>query len=96
VACTSTINGTSTRQSTLTQLCLCCRPSPAPRFFAQFPNCLVYRSPDEFSRCLSHAMTTEPTPLSPDQLQALTWEAATERFLQVGWRGAVNAVCMCG
>jgi hypothetical protein len=41
------------------------------------------RTPEEFSRCLQHAMQHEPQPLSPTQLRKLTWEDATERFLQV-------------
>jgi digalactosyldiacylglycerol synthase len=53
------------------------------RFFAQFPNCLIYRDHDEFKRCLRHALESNPQPLSQQQLAALTWEAATERFLDV-------------
>jgi len=49
----------------------------------RFPNCLVYKNSEEFTACLETAMRTDPRPLSPDQLQALTWEAATHRFLDV-------------
>lgn len=43
----------------------------------------LHRNPEEFSKCLHHAMTHEPRPLTDEHLRKLTWEDATERFLQV-------------
>ncbi|KAG2452291.1 hypothetical protein HYH02_003315 [Chlamydomonas schloesseri] len=60
-----------------------CAEHPSNRFFEQFPNCLIYRTPDEFSAQLHRALSSDPTPLTPHQLHSLTWEAATERFLDI-------------
>mmetsp|Transcript_39599 Transcript_39599/g.112294 ORF Transcript_39599/g.112294 Transcript_39599/m.112294 type:complete len:526 (+) Transcript_39599:789-2366(+) len=54
---------------------------PENEFFKPFANCLVYRSPDEFSACVARALVEPPAPLTPRERYSLTWEAATERFL---------------
>jgi digalactosyldiacylglycerol synthase len=55
---------------------------PCNAFFAaQFRNCLTYRTPAEFSARLRHALATDPHPLSGEEAAALSWEAATQRFL---------------
>jgi digalactosyldiacylglycerol synthase len=48
-------------------------------FFVLFQN----RTPEEFSEKLRFALSAEPQPLSTEDRQRLTWEAATERFLDV-------------
>ncbi|GAQ79435.1 digalactosyldiacylglycerol synthase [Klebsormidium nitens] len=47
-------------------------------------NCITFPSddPDEFLRCLHFALAHEPAPLTAEQRRLLTWEAATERFMQ--------------
>ncbi|KXZ47328.1 hypothetical protein GPECTOR_36g52 [Gonium pectorale] len=60
-----------------------CAEHPSNKFFEQFPNCLIYRNTDEFSAQLKRALSSDPIPLSPSQLHSLTWEAATERFLDI-------------
>eukprot|EP00898_Chlorokybus_atmophyticus_P004193 jgi/Chlat1/4775/Chrsp308S04747 len=55
---------------------------PSNAFFAStFPNCLTFKTPEEFKTKMEFAMSTLPAPLTPEQQHALSWEAATERFL---------------
>lgn len=56
---------------------------PSNDFFSSFDNCLVYETKEQFIQCLDTAMKSEPKPLSSDERYRLTWEAATERFLDV-------------
>jgi len=56
---------------------------PSNDFFSSFDNCLVYETKEQFIQCLDTAMQSEPKPLSSDERYRLTWEAATERFLDV-------------
>ena len=38
---------------------------PSNKFFSGFRNCLVYKTPDEFSRHLDYALANEPNPVRP-------------------------------
>lgn len=58
-----------------------CADHPCNRFFSTFSNCIIYRSPEEFSEKLEWALSHEPQPLSHSELARLSWEDATERFL---------------
>jgi digalactosyldiacylglycerol synthase len=60
-----------------------CAEHPSNTFFSQFQNCLVYRNPEEFVEHMNYAMTHDPAPISGEDKARLTWEAATERFLDV-------------
>ena len=42
-----------------------------------------HRDSKEFSSKLEHALETEPKPMTPELQRRLTWEDATERFLDV-------------
>lgn len=59
-----------------------CADHPSNEFFKDFPNCYMYRSSGEFVEKVKEAMSSEPLPLSSEQQHILSWEAATERFLQ--------------
>merc|ERR1740124_580311 len=50
---------------------------PSNTFFMQFPNCLAYRNEFEFASNLHWALSHDPVPLSLDERQMFTWEAAT-------------------
>ena len=43
-----------------------CPKHPSNDFFAQFPNCLQYSSPDEFADAVHWALVHDPPPLLPE------------------------------
>ncbi len=56
---------------------------PSNAFFTgRFRNCLTYRTPEEFSAHLERALNTPPAPLNEEERNALSWEAATDRFME--------------
>ncbi|KAH7433951.1 hypothetical protein KP509_07G094200 [Ceratopteris richardii] len=59
-----------------------CADHPSNEFFRSFPNCLMYKSSEEFVEKVNQAMASSPVPLSPEQRHMLSWEAATERFIE--------------
>ena len=59
-----------------------CADHPSNKFFRSFPNCLTYNSPEDFVAKVKEAMDSEPQPLTPEQRYNLSWEAATQRFME--------------
>ncbi|WOL04684.1 hypothetical protein Cni_G13406 [Canna indica] len=59
-----------------------CANHPSNEFFMQFPNCHTYNTTDEFVKLTLKALAEEPVPLTDDLRRALSWEAATERFVE--------------
>jgi len=55
---------------------------PSNVFFQQFPNCLMYQTETEFVALMQYAVAHNPEPLADHLRRTLTWEAATERFLE--------------
>ena len=59
-------------------------PTPHTHFLSSLlllPPCC--RTPEEFSQHVRHALAHEPHPMRAEDRERLTWEAATERFLDV-------------
>jgi digalactosyldiacylglycerol synthase len=59
-----------------------CAEHPSNEFFMSFPNCLTYKTSEEFVARVKEAMDREPQLLTPEQRYNLSWEAATERFME--------------
>jgi digalactosyldiacylglycerol synthase len=60
-----------------------CADHPSNAFFSQFKNCLIYRNSEEFVEHMKYALSHDPAPMTGADRERLTWEAATERFLNV-------------
>lgn len=59
-----------------------CADHPSNEFFRSFPNCLTYNSSEDFVAKVKEALENEPQPLTPEQIYHLSWEAATQRFME--------------
>ncbi|KAL6005478.1 Digalactosyldiacylglycerol synthase 1, chloroplastic [Asimina triloba] len=59
-----------------------CADHPSNDFFSSFPNCLTYKTSEEFATRVKEALASEPQPLTPEQRHNLSWEAATQRFME--------------
>lgn len=59
-----------------------CANHPSNEFFMQFPNCRTYDDSEGFVKAILKALADEPAPLTDAQRHALSWEAATDRFLK--------------
>ncbi|WOL14976.1 hypothetical protein Cni_G23757 [Canna indica] len=58
-----------------------CAEHPSNEFFKQFPNCRTFNTCNEFVSLTLKALVEDPVPLTDDHRHALSWEAATERFV---------------
>ena len=58
-----------------------CADHPSNEFFRSFPNCYTYRTPAEFVEKVKLALASQPQPLVPELQHLLSWEAATDRFI---------------
>jgi digalactosyldiacylglycerol synthase len=59
-----------------------CADHPSNDFFRSFPNCLTYKTSEDFVARVKEAMTRDPQPLTPEQRYNMSWEAATQRFME--------------
>lgn len=59
-----------------------CADHPSNEFFSSFPNCLTYKTPEDFVAKVKEALANEPQPLTAVQRYNLSWEAATKRFIE--------------
>ncbi|WOL11872.1 digalactosyldiacylglycerol synthase 1, chloroplastic isoform X1 [Canna indica] len=59
-----------------------CADHPSNDFFRAFPNCLTYKTSEDFVARVKEAMVSEPQPLTSEQRHNLSWEAATQRFME--------------
>ncbi|OAY40744.1 digalactosyldiacylglycerol synthase 1, chloroplastic [Manihot esculenta] len=59
-----------------------CADHPSNEFFMSFPNCLTYKTPEDFVAKVKEALANDPQPLTSEQRYNLSWEAATQRFVQ--------------
>ncbi|XWS56070.1 hypothetical protein CRYUN_Cryun09bG0055200 [Craigia yunnanensis] len=59
-----------------------CADNPSNEFFRSFPNCLTYKTSEDFVAKVKEALANEPQPLTPEQRYNLSWEAATQRFIE--------------
>ncbi|KAF9598934.1 hypothetical protein IFM89_033132 [Coptis chinensis] len=59
-----------------------CADHPSNEFFRSFPNCLTYKTSEDFVDKVKAALTNEPLPLTLEQRYNLSWEAATQRFME--------------
>ncbi|XP_072981494.1 digalactosyldiacylglycerol synthase 1, chloroplastic-like [Typha angustifolia] len=59
-----------------------CTDHPSNDFFRSFPNCLTYKTTEDFVARVKEAMASEPQPLTPEERYHLSWEAATQRFME--------------
>ena len=66
---------------------------PCNHFFRSFENCLIYRTPEEFSTQLTKAIGSEPRPLSAEDRYRLTWEGEYEVLPLVELQN--NRLCVC-
>ncbi|WCJ23166.1 Digalactosyldiacylglycerol synthase 2 chloroplastic [Euphorbia peplus] len=60
-----------------------CANHSSNEFFMQFPNCRTYSKSIEFVETTCKALAEQPDELTDAQRHALSWDAATERFLRV-------------
>ncbi|EEF50483.1 UDP-galactose:MGDG galactosyltransferase, putative [Ricinus communis] len=60
-----------------------CANHPSNDFFKQFSNCQTYDNRKGFVEAVCKALAEQPAELTDEERYALSWEAATERFLKV-------------
>ena len=69
-ASTSDVVATTSMEALAMGKWLICAQHPCNAFVGTFSNCLIYRSPEEFSKHLEHALKEEPPALSPSELRS--------------------------
>ena len=54
---------------------------PSNEFFYGYDNVLLFDNPQEFAQCIEYTLNNEPTPLSKEELEKLSWKKATKILL---------------